>query len=514
MKMKQISQSQFISISDTLCDIVNGLNESQIPATFDSVVSRLCSSFDSVVIPPRSAIKKSLDLLVNESRLHFLNGLYYFKKPAPLKLAEIKKESSLPHTPPKTEIQGSNRNAHWSKKKVTEKESYHQRETANKSTKLREGIKPKRWENTVNVDIERRPEVPNFKERETSFAEGKKNKKVKSSSLKVRKVKHCIPRRQFSYEELHSYDHEKQTDVEDKKQIKKRNSFIGKLSRFFKMDDEKLTSNDERVSDAEICNGEWEKVVTGDQVKLLSSKVEMKQNQTFNQKRRKGTKRNQPARLQTTNAPSAANIDGTRHAVRRKKKTAEHSKCSRLRYKNQSATWSSKSSTNASSHSRSPDWTTKNFIRSDKRISYQKAEQNYSQSRQERKRNSLSSYSESSCCSLNDSDYSFSSESSIELTRKSFHYSGEDTTDVESLKGHREDNAASNFCSTQAICGDLEVSTLSLGPTLSNTSSIKSEKHIEKHSVIPGANKTETLDQNIQQSNLRSRNLVQLIGVL
>jgi hypothetical protein len=508
--MKQISQSQFISISDTLCEIVKGLNESQIAATFESVVSRLCSSFDSVVIPPMAAIKNCLDLLIGEQRLDFINGAYYFKSTVASKPRE--KLTTSPHIL-KTEIQGPSRHVLLSKKAVTEVKSYMKRGKLNgyerlESEKVKERTKIAKLDNTGNYEAERQKGHELNKndqslEKKTN-RKGRKNNVVKSSSLKVRKPNHCIPRRQFPYEELHS--HAKQKELEDKKQTNKRNFFLGKLSRLFKMEDDKLASNDENDKDSE--HG-WEKIVTDEQVKLLSNQVETQQKRVLDQSWEKNNGRKKPKRIKERNVVSTKRIDKTRHAGNLSRNKNVQSR--RPVYNQQCP--SRASSTNASSHSRSSDrGNTRN-----KNIE-QKAEWKSSLTREREdsaKQYSLSSDSESSCSNLNNSDNSLSSESSVELARKSFHYSEEDTTDVESWQASREDGA-SNFCSTQAICGDLELSTLSLNPTRkiassSSSSDTSSIEHVEKHSIIPGVNYNGVLDQ---KNNLRSRNLVQLIAIL
>ena len=511
LKMKQISQSQFISISDTLCEIVKGLNESQIAATFESVVSRLCSSFDSVVIPPMAAIKKSLDLLIGEQRLDFINGSYYLKSTVVSK--PRKKLPTSPHTLT-TEIQSANRHVLSSKEVATEDQRHMKREKINgyvrlESEKVKERTKIGKLDiNTGNCKTERQKDQKMNKKDPRSFEKrdkrkDKKNKVVKSSSLKVRKRSHCIPRRQFSYEELHS--HAKQRELGDKKQIKKRNSFLGKLSRLFRNEDEKLSSDDEidNDSDAEMCHDGWEKIVTDEQVGLFSNKVETQQKRATSQSREKTNKRKKPKRIKERNIANTKQIHKTRHAGNVLRNKSVQSR--RTVYNKRSPSRSSKSSTNASS-----DEGKTNFGRRKKKLE-QKAEWKCSPTREQDEsveKYSLSSYSETSCSNLNNSDYSLSSESSVELVRKSFHYSEEDTTDVESLQASREDGA-SNFCSTQAICGDLELSTLSLNPSnkITSSSDTSSMKHVEKHLVIPGAN-------NSDQHNLRSRNLVQLIGVL
>ena len=525
LKMKQISQSQFISISDTLCEIVKGLNESQIAATFECVVSRLCSSFDSVVIPPMAAIKKSLDLLIGEQRLEFINGSYHLKNSVVVSKPR-KKSSPTPHAVT-TETQSHNRHVDrhvdrhvlLSKETATENQRQMKREKTNGyecleyETVKREKAKIGKMDNTGNVETERQKERKMSKKDmsfETKDRSGKneKNKVVKSSSLKVRKPNHCIPRRQFSYEELGSHA---KYELRDKKQIKKRNTFLGRLSRLFRMEDEKLTGDDETDNDSngDICDDGWEKIVTDEQVKLISNKVKTQQKHAPSQDKVQKNRKKKSKRIKVGNISNNKQIHRTRHVGNLSRN--KNVQIRRPVYSKRCPSLSSRSSSDISSRLRTSDKVNTKFGHRNKR-SGQKTECSPMRGRSV-EQYSLSSYSGSSCSDLNRSDCSLSSESSVELARKSFHYSEEDTTDVESLQATREDGAQSEFCSTQAICGDLEVSTFSLNPSneLTSSSETASIKHVEKHSSTSGMNNSGVSDH---QTNLRSRNLVQLIGVL
>ena len=510
LKMKQISQSQFISISETLCEIVKGLNESQIAATFESVVSRLCSSFDSVVIPPIAAIKKSLDLLIGEQRLDSINGSYHFKNP--VMVAKPRKKLTPTPLTVATEKQGPNRHVLLSKEATTDNQRHTKREKINgyeclESETVKQKTKNEKLHNTGNCDSDRHREHKMREHKKDMSFERKdrrkyeKNKVVKSSSLKVRKPNHCIPRRQFSYEELRS---NARHELEDKKQVKKRNSFLGRLSRLFRIEDDKLTSNDEmdNHSDGEICHDGWENVVTDEQAQLLSMETQQKRAATQNKvEKNRRKKSNRIKERQIYKTGHIGNLSRSKNVQIRR--PVHNKRCASL---------SSRSSTNVSSRLRTSDGVNTKFGCNNKRTEQKTQCSPKREQKGSAEQYSSSSYSGTSCSNLNYSDSSLSSESSVELARKSFHYSEEDTTDVESLQAARDDGA-SEFCSTQAICGDLELSTLSLNPSnkMTSSSDTSSIKHVEKHPVTSGMTNSGVLDH---QTNLRSRNHVQLIGVL
>ena len=520
--MKQISQSQFISISDTLCEIVKGLNESQIAATFESVVDRLCSSFDTVVIPPMSAIKKCLDHLVKSLKLDFVNGSYHLKRTMPLKPRE--KLTIGLQEPVETQTAVPNASA----RPLKEKNRNRRQNLKGHSFENGKRTKTKTVKSTVNSDKHQHEALKcnmHMKEELSSTKKHgrktKKNKVVKSSSLKVRKPSHCIPRRQYSYEQLHSHV-ENQKELECKKQIKKRNSFLGRISRLFQIDDEKLTSSDEVHNDLDVegCHDGWERIVMDEQVKLIPNKVETQKKHTVS--REKKSTRKIPKRVKDKSVANIKVIDKKSHAEKLsvRNKNAQYNKSGKLRFNKLHELQSSGSSTNVSSDSRSPKWTNKNFADRDKRPVDHHFKGKFRRRREKEEspdQYSLSSCSDSSFSHRSNSDSSLSSGSSVELTRKSFRYSEEETTDVESLQACQKDGS-SDFCSTQAICGDLELSTLSINQTKKATLSSSDTsfmKHVQKHSaVIPGLNKTRTLNHDSQQNNLRGRNLRQLIGIL
>ena len=521
MKMKQISQSQFISISDTLCDIVKGLNESQIAATFESVAARLCSSFDTVVIPPMSAIQKCLDHLVKSLRLDFINGSYHSRKVMPAKQRE--KLTIGLQAPLETQTAVPNMCARPS----IEKDRSRRQSLKGHSYENGKRTATKKLQGTANSDTQRQIE-PKYKMKEElsltkkHSRKGKKNQVVKSSSLKVRKPNHCIPRRQYSYQEFHSHA-ENQKEHECKKHMKKRNSFLGRLSRFFQIDDEKLTSNDEidnNLDDEGCCHNGWENIVTDEQVKLIPSKVETRKKYAVRKSREKKNKRKKPKRMKGKHVAGTKVIDKKSHAEKLsvRNKNAQYNKSRTLKFNKLNASQSSESSTDASSRSRSPDWTNKNFTDRDKKSVDHQLKGKFCRRRDKSSEQySLSSFSDSSCSNLSNSDSSQSSKSSVELDRKSLQYFEEEKTDVESLQACKKDSST-DFCSTQAICGDLELSRLSLNQTKKTTlssSDTSSTNHVKKHStVIPGLNKTRTLNHDSQQNTLRGRDLLQLIGVL
>ncbi|XP_028418139.1 uncharacterized protein LOC114543296 [Dendronephthya gigantea] len=361
---------------------------------------------------------------------------------------------------------------------------------------------------------------------------GRRNEVVKSNSLKIRRPNHCIPRRQYSYEELPS--HAVQDETEVKKPNKKRNSFIGKLSRLFKTEDGKLTSNDETEDnfDHNISHKEWDKITTNEQAKLLSSKIEMKQQNAFVKESKNGVK---VKRKKERGISSGKPLDKKRYSESSAKLTAKHKNTnvnedeSRLQgCSRKCSSRSSKTSNNASSQSRSPDWLNANFSRDnqstvvvEQNTKCKPSQSNENEARRKKKqqtpprKGSLSSFSDSNYSFESDSDYSLSSDSSVDLKRKSFHYSEEDTTDDESHLGTWED-CSSKFSSTRAICGDLEMNTLSINQSDKTSSSSDSTKCVENHSVTTALNGNKTSDHNIcpQRNNLNGGNLVQFIGIL
>ena len=526
--MRQISQSQFISICDTLCEIVKGLNDSQVAATLECVVSRLCSTFDSVVIPPMAAIKKTLDLLVKDLRLDFMDGAYYFKCTVlnSSKASPREKLNTSSHTT-KTEAQTPNRRPSSSKRDSLEKEKVTRKlKPSTKLDKTTNGNPKAHEEQHLNKkNYSRLTNKENSSDKKL-----KRNIVVKSNSLKVRMPNHCLPRRQYSYEELHSKA--KTREMERKrKQSNKRNSFLGKLSRLFKMgssDDAKLSSNDEACVDSDVpehCHDGWEKIVTDERVKLLShNNVEIKRTHVP----RNGREKDRIKKSKDTKRKERSDVRSPKiNKKRRSENLASKSSTAKRDKSKKKKKRTRRSTGKVVLPARSPEWLNANFRQNNRMLAEQNSHewrrsQTVSEREESSERHSLSSFSELSC-SLRNSDYSLSSMSgsSFDGRRKSFHYSEEDTSDDDYSTQESRDDGASNFCSTQAICGDLEMSTLSLqhnnNKSSSTSSSVPSIKQVDKHPVTPRVNKNGgPLDHAECQQNttIRSRNLVQLIGIL
>lgn len=476
--MKQISQSQFIPISGTLCELVRGLNENQIAATFESILSRLSSSFNSIVIPPKTAIKKSLEILIAERKLDFINGSYFVKsKTTSLKPGE------MPSTTTQTKIKVKDTTRHALPSIMPRPKIKY--ECLNSGE---EKARPRHFDYSGKFKTEPLTKIKSSKKgliSEKKNARIKRNKMVKSGSLKVRRSDQCIPRRQFSYEELRS--HAKQSELfGNKKQVKKRNSFLGRLSRFFKMEEDKLNSNNEIANNTD---NEWENIATDEHVKLWSDKVE-----TFDKREdcKKATQRRTKYQRMTESKQNINTKCGG--------KLVRYAQSRKSAYKKQK--YPSRSSKSSIS--------TTNVIRRNRNLTMEELKNSLT-GEKSGEQCSLSSYSNSSF-SNKDSDWSLSSDSSDEVAKKSFHFSEADTSGDDCQLACQKDG---DFCSTQAICGDLELSSLSLNTgnnlNFSSLSDTTGVKHVEKHSDLPGVNENEAQDD---QNNLRSRNLLQLIGVL
>ena len=540
--MKQISQSQFISFSETLRRLISSLNENHISATAECVMSRLCSSFDSIVIPPLSAIRNSLDLLVQEKKLDFINDSYYVKD---VQLNKVPIDDSSFCSGSNRQVKKnqviygnaiSKRNVQSLKKKTATKDLGIQDSKVKHDLKFldeNKGIESKR--KASKVVTERRNKEDGFvmktmKHKKKKNTMKKRDKDQSQPFPKSSNVKNLTFIENSSFNELTCQDisgHLESKGLSLRKQ-KKPLSFFPNLFRMFKRisfvkDD--LETNEECLSGLENQLTEDDEPSTSDQRpkfvsdkekakindKELKTKTKEKLNALCGKINLSPERKDHKDRDDLSKQPLSQKICYTnRHKILRKRANAVSSRVAKI---TRCGYLPSPGNSCSSHHTSREDFESLENIN----LGFAKSTGNKIQGSIDDGHDTDSSSSELNhrLSNRHSSEYSLSFVDCFELTRKSCRcYSS--TMNNKNSQGRGVQDTL-NSCSTQAICGDLELSAISLNPVgyvkPRPFSTVIDGDTTNVRSRIPDIsdlNKLSDCDSN----KLQSRNLLQIIGVL
>lgn len=460
--MAQTAQSQFLSLSKTLCEIVLSLNENGIPATFEEVVRRLSNGFDSVILPPTSAIKYNLDILVNELRLFLIKGHYYHRSVTPF--LEAKEHTQLTKTLNKT------------CKSKNELKNYEQRKTQVNITAQTKIKKNKRTQKTKKSD--------------------------KSNTFKTRKLKQFLPRKRLPYKQLHDVDnkHEEKHSKDEKKEGSKESSFLAKVSRLFKMDDNKLKSSTMGKCKTKSDVSHWKYVdYNNKKKKLLSDQIET-QTTTRYQHSNCGYKNFDENEQEKHESAITDKVKHRKHVKRtkanRKRRRLSDNKRKHMYFNEKSC--ESFDQCLEMNKERQENKETRKFSSSYvklKKMTITDSKSRKTENWKIKKANTSHNFR------IQDDIDSFSSDNSPQYPVSSDNFSEDETTD--------DDQHQNTTSSTRAICGDLEQSLLSLKPCHATSPA----DHTLKNNS-PDVRETGTSRRRNDDNNSENHTSIQLIGIL
>lgn len=543
--MQQIPQSQFISICQTLHQIITSLNENRFNATFESIINRLSSSFESVVIPPLSAVRKSLDLLVKKKKLVIVEGCYFVRNTQALC---IQRQMILNHN---SSVGLGSRardkeNPVFKAEKPTMTECGMKEKSKKRNIKISNGVKEDIMGSKRKVEkafAERRNKKAGVEsdKRKTKYKKKRCDRKLEKPSYKSRIRNNFISNGNYLFDKL-SYkgkDTIEHLETEgspltcEKKQ--KRFSFLGKLSRLFNKrascEEDELTSEE---SESGTENRLYEYQIDDEHTKLVPRRDTTRRNRKeFKKKKEKCCDKKW-----NVQSERKANPNKISHEIAT---PAKQTTCKEVKYetakkrdvllhkgkyvKNFNTTTCSQSLTSSASSCSSYEWKKNDFREYDRRnrTTEKSARSEPQELLYHDQYHDYSSWSDTSSFIDGHSSSDDSSDTCCELTRTPLNYSPAITH--ENIKMQRGAKEVLNFCSTQAICGDLELSTPSLiNPgVVANVQQMSSSTTIAEHTTntktpMVTLNDLERRpsadDKNSSELPAQTKNLFQLIGIL
>ena len=535
--MQQIPQSQFISICQTLHQIITSLNENKFNATFECIINRLSTSFESVVIPPLSAVRKSLDLLVKKKMLDIVEGCYFVRNTQTL---GIQRQMILNHDS-SVDLGSSARDKEnpvfkAEKPTMTECDMKEKSKIKRRNIKISNGVKEDIMGSKRKVKkafAERSNKKAGVKpdKRKTKYKKKRCDRKLEKPSYKSPIRNNFISNGNYLFDKFSSKGKDTIEHLETEgspltgKKKQKRLSFLGKLSRLFNKrascEEDELTS-EESESGSENRLSEYQ--IDNEHTKLVPRRYTTRRNmKEFKKKKERCC--NKKGNVQS--CERKANPNKISHEIAT---PAKQTTCKEVNYetakkrdvllhkgkyvvKNFNTSTCSQSLTSSASSCSSYEWKKNRRNRT--------TEKSGRSEPQELQYHDYSSWSDTS--SFIDGHSSLSEDSSdtcCELTRTPLNYSPAITH--KNIKMQRGTKEVLNFCSTQAICGDLELSTSSLiNPgAVANVQQMSSSTTIAEHTTntrtpmtLNDLERRQSDDKNSSELP-QTKNLFQLIGIL